>query len=178
MSGSCAVIDDLSHPAPMAAIGTQWQLLTDRVMGGVSQGTMHREVVAGRLAIRMRGEVSLENNGGFVQMALDLAAGGRTMDASAWCGIELDVCGREQEYGVHLRTADLSLPWQSYRQGFRVSPHWETIRLPFAGFVPHRTEVPIDLRRLRRLGVVAIGRAFSVDLCLGGVRFFERVPRG
>jgi hypothetical protein len=35
-------------------------------MGGVSNGTMVREQVAGRPAIRMRGDVSLENNGGFV----------------------------------------------------------------------------------------------------------------
>jgi hypothetical protein len=172
MSGSRALIDDLSQPAPMAAIGTPWQLLTDRVMGGVSRGTMVREVMAGRLAIRLRGEVSLENNGGFVQMALDLAAGGQAIDASAWRGIELEVCGGEQEYGVHLRTADLTLPWQSYRQGFRVSPRWNTIRFPFADFVPHRTDVPIDLRRLRRLGLVAIGREFSADLGVGGVRFF------
>jgi Complex I intermediate-associated protein 30 (CIA30) len=42
-------------------------LFTDRVMGGVSNGTMVRETVAGRPAIRMRGDVSLENNGGFVR---------------------------------------------------------------------------------------------------------------
>jgi hypothetical protein len=61
-----AIIDDLSRDPPLSTIGTQWRLFTDRVMGGVSNGTMVREQVAGRPAIRMRGDVSLENNGGFV----------------------------------------------------------------------------------------------------------------
>ena len=68
-----AIIDDLSREPPIAAIGSKWELLTDQVMGGVSTGTMIRDTVAGRAAIRRRGNVSLENNGGFVQIALDLS---------------------------------------------------------------------------------------------------------
>ena len=167
------VIDDLGREAPAASIGTFWQLFTDRVMGGVSAGTMSREFVDGRLAIRMRGDVRLENNGGFIQMALDLSPDSGVLDASAWRGIELDLYGADQEYGMHLRTADLTRPWQSYRQSFRALPEWQTIRLPFSGFSPYRTEVQLDLRRLRRLGLVAIGRAFSADLAVGGLRFFD-----
>jgi hypothetical protein len=77
-----AVIDDLSRDPPMSAIGTRWQLFTDRVMGGVSNGTMIREMVAGRPAIHMRGDVSLENNGGFVQISLELAPDGEAADVS------------------------------------------------------------------------------------------------
>jgi hypothetical protein len=39
--------------------------------------------------------------------------------------------------------------------------------------MPYRTDIPLDLRRLRRLGLVAIGRAFSADLAVGGLRFFK-----
>jgi hypothetical protein len=167
------IIDDLSSNAPMASIGTSWQLFTDQVMGGVSIGAMTREIVAGRLAIRMRGDVSLENNGGFIQMALDLAPEAGAADASAWSGIELDFYGNDADYGAHLRTSDLARPWQSYRQTFRAAPEWQTTRLPFSGFGPHRTEIPLDLRRLRRMGLAAIGRAFSADLAVGGLRFFR-----
>lgn len=167
------IIDDLSRDAPLASIGTSWQLFTDQVMGGVSSGTMTREVVAGRLAIRMRGDVRLENNGGFIQMGLDLAPGSGTADASGWVGIELDFYGDDAEYGMHLRTSDLARPWQSYRQSFRALPNWQTARLLFSGFSLHRTEIPLDLRRLRRVGLAAIGRAFSADLAIGGIRFFQ-----
>ena len=170
---NASIIDDLSREAPAASIGTSWQLFTDQVMGGVSTGTMSREVVGGRLAIRMRGDIRLENNGGFVQIALDLSPDSGVVDASAWSGIELDLYGDDQEYGMHLRTSDLTRPWQSYRQSFRALPKWQTIRLPFAGFSPYRTEIPLDLRRLRRLGLAAIGRAFSADLAIGGLRFLS-----
>ena len=99
------IIDDLSRGAPEASIGTSWQLFTDQVMGGVSTGTMSRELVGGRLAIRMLGDVRLENNGGFVQLALDLSPDTGVVDASAWSGIELVLFGVDQEYGMHLRTS-------------------------------------------------------------------------
>ena len=171
MNANSALIDDLSRNPATSAVGTRWQLFTDRVMGGVSNATMHRETVAGRPAIRMRGDVSLENNGGFVQIALDLAADGKAMDASAWRGIELDVFGNDEEYNIHLRTEDLTRPWQSYRQSFRADPRWRTVQFQFQDFTPYRTDTALDARKLRRIGLVAIGRAFSADLSVGGLRY-------
>ncbi|MDH5536074.1 MAG: CIA30 family protein [Betaproteobacteria bacterium] len=166
------VIDDFSKPAPLAANGASWRLFTDQVMGGVSRGTMARETVNGRPAVRMRGEVSLENNGGFVQIALDLIPDGGAFDASGFAGIELDVLGNGETYGLHLRTEDVARPWQSYRQRFRAPERWQTVRLPFAGFEAYRIDAPLDLRRLRRIGVVAIGRAFNADLSVGRAAFY------
>jgi hypothetical protein len=167
------VIDDLKREPPIATIGTRWELFTDTVMGGVSRATMAREIVEGRTAIRLRGDVSLENNGGFVQIALDFRPDGGSIDASSWSGIELDVLGNAEEYALNLRTTDLNRPWQSYRQTFKAAPRWETVRLPFGDFAPNRTEIPLDLHRLRRMGIIGIGRAFHADVSLGGVRYFR-----
>ena len=166
------IIDDLSDSPPHSAIGTDWQLFTDQVMGGVSRGSMIRKVIGRRPAIHMGGDVSLENNGGFIQISLDLAPAGDVLDAANWNGVEIDVCGKACEYELRLRTSDLPQRWQSYRQAFTVETSWKTIKLPFDQFVPHRTEHPLNIQRLRRLGLVAIGRAFTVDLALGGIRFF------
>ena len=101
MSVTSSIIDDLAREPPIAAIGSYWQLFTDQVMGGVSKATIVRDAVAGRAAIRMRGDVSLENNGGFVQIVLDLSPDGRVVDASAWSGIEIDVFGdAEPDTGI------------------------------------------------------------------------------
>lgn len=162
-----------SADAPVVPIGTCWELFTDRVMGGLSQGILIRDTVAGRPATRMRGVVSLENNGGFVQMGLDLVASPGTFDASVYLGVELDVIGNDQDYNVHLRTDALSRPWESYRQSFRADGQWRTIQLRFEKFLPHRTDIPLDTHSLRRIGIAAIGRAFTVDLAVGGVRFFR-----
>ena len=177
MPDATAVIDDMSFETPQAIGGGRWRLLTDQVMGGVSEGSLDRDVVGGRLALRLRGEVSLENNGGFVQMALDLSPDGAAVDAGRWCGVELDVFGDGHTYNVHLRTDALTRPWQSYRQSFTAPAEWRTVRLPFDGFVAHRTDVPFDPRRLRRIGVVAIGAATAFDLAIGGLRFMMASPR-
>jgi hypothetical protein len=168
-----SIIDDLSREPPMATIGTRWQLFTDTVMGGVSTATMARETVKGRAAIRLRGNVSLEHNGGFVQICLDLRPDGGTIDASSWSGIEMDVYGNGEEYALNLRTTDLTRPWQSYRQTFRAAPRWEIVRLPFKSFAPNRTDIPLNLHRLRRLGIIGIGREFAADISVGGLRFFH-----
>jgi hypothetical protein len=39
-------------------------------------------------------------------------------------------------------------------------------------FAPHRVDAPLDLASLRRIGVVAIGRAFFADLCLAEIAFY------
>ena len=173
MAAVDSVIDDLGAPHPRAASGATWEFIADRVMGGVSEGSMAREIVNGRPALRMQGDVSLENNGGFLQVALDLIPDGNPVDASGWTGIEIDVFGNGERYNLHLRTADVTRPWQSYRQSFVASPEWRTHRLPFAAFEPHRIDAPLDVGALRRIGVVAIGRVFSADVAIGGVRFYD-----
>ncbi len=140
-------------------------------MGGMSSGTLTRGIVRGRECWRLQGEVSLENNGGFLQTALDLVPGSGTFDACTWTGVEIDVLGNGEPYNCHLRTADVCRPWQSYRATFVADPDWKTVWLPFSAFEAHRIDAPLDRSRLRRLGIVAIGRAFTVDIAVADIRF-------
>jgi hypothetical protein len=165
-----ALIDDFGDPQ-RATNGAVWALVSDGVMGGLSSGRLEPAVIGGRRCLRLTGRVRLENDGGFLQMALDLAPGGGPIDASGFGGIAVTVRGNGETYGVHLRTAELARPWQSYRAGIAAGPDWTQHRLPFAAFVPHRTDVPFDPGRLRRIGLVAIGRAFEADLAVSDLRF-------
>jgi len=165
------VIDDMSRPAPGASNGARWHLISDAVMGGRSAGEMRRMQVAGHAAMRLRGEVSLQNNGGFLQMALDLSADGGPVDARGWGGIALDVFGNGAVYNLHLRTTDATRPWQSYRHSFEAPAQWRRVELPFAEFVAHRIDLPLRTDRLRRIGVVAIGREFEADIAVRALRF-------
>jgi len=168
------IIDDFAKAHPRAATGTEWEFLSDRVMGGVSGGGLSRDTVAGRTALRLTGDVRLDNNGGFVQAALDLAPGGAAIDARPFAGIALDVLGQGETYNLHLRTADVVRPWQSYRATFLAPPRWTRVDLPFSDFDPHRLDVPLDLSSLRRIGLVAIGRAFRADLSVAWIGFLPR----
>ena len=166
------LIDNFTAPDLMSALGTEWRGVSDRVMGGLSEASVRRTCDGGRQILHLRGEVRLENNGGFIQAALYLAPGNETLDVSGFRGVRLIVRGNSEHYSVHLRTLDSIRPWQSYRAEFTTGPDWRTIELPFANFEPHRIEAALDTRRLRRLGLVAIGRAFCADLMVSSLVFY------
>ena len=166
------IIDDFSNPST-ASNGDNWKLNTDQVMGGLSQGTIVRETVAGRPGLRMRGNVRLDNNGGFVQASLDLATNGSVIDANGFAGIECDVLGNNEWFNIHLRTTEMSYPWQSYRQSFKATATWQKVRFRFSGFTPHRTDTPLDPSCLTRISFVAIGRSFDADLSVSWLAFFQ-----
>ncbi|MEM1344902.1 MAG: CIA30 family protein [Pseudomonadota bacterium] len=160
------ILDAFERPHPEASNGQRWELVTDRVMGGRSTAAMARERVAGREALRLTGSVSLENDGGFLQIALDLAPEGAALDLSECDTLELDVYGPPERYNVHLRDRHVVRPWQSHRASFTTSLTWQRVRLPLAAFTPHRVSERLDQASVRRLGIVAIGRAFEADLAL------------
>ena len=141
-------------------------------MGGISDAGLGHERVQGRGCLRLSGRVRLENNGGFIQAALDLSASGDTVDASRYRGLRLVVRGNDESYSLHLRTPDNVRPWQSYRAQFHAGTQWQTVTLPFEDFAPYRLDAPLDVSRLRRLGLVAIGRAFDADLWVRELAFY------
>jgi hypothetical protein len=49
---------------------------------------------------------------------------------------------------------------------------WREIRLPFTRFQPYRLTEPLGVGHLRRIGLVAIGRAFHADLAISAVGFY------
>ena len=170
-SDSPMILDDRSSGSLCANNGACWQAITDTVMGGVSDGRLKPALIEGRPCLRLSGEVSLLNNGGFVQASLDLDAAGQ-LDARGYAGIEIDVFGNDESYNLHLRSADTRIVWQSYRAPFQAAPRWQTLRLPFASFQPYRTDKPLDLSKLRRLGVVAIGREMRADVCIARLSLY------
>lgn len=149
-----------------------WEYVADTVMGGVSSGGIVRAEVAGRLATRLTGQVSLENNGGFIQMASDLGQGD-VLDGSGWDGIEIEIRGNGASYEVRLRTDALTRPWQSFRAVVTAGADWKTLRLPWSAFEAHRTDAPFDPARLRRIGVLAIGARMQADVSISAVRFYR-----
>jgi hypothetical protein len=167
------LIDDFKDEGLVSRLGTRWRNVSDQVMGGVSEASISRDVLDGYTCLRLTGDVRLENDGGFIQAALDLARSGDTLDASGFAGVRIVVRGNGEKYSVHLRTPDNVRPWQSYRAHFTAERVWSTVDLPFETFVPYRLEAPLDRARLRRIGLVAIGRAFSADLAVATLAFYR-----
>lgn len=149
-------------------LSPQWEYVSDQVMGGVSTGALAFEDAGTEQIAHLTGRVSLDNNGGFVQMAFDLA-----VDAAGWRGIALEVRGNGNTYDVRLRTTQLTRPWQSFRTEITATPDWQTHRLPFDAFTPHRTDAAFDAGALRRVGILGIGREFEVDIAVRRVSLYR-----
>ncbi|CAK0779300.1 CIA30 family protein [Gammaproteobacteria bacterium] len=165
------ILDDRSSDSLFANRGACWQAITDTVMGGVSDGRLKPALIEGRPCLRLTGEISLLNNGGFVQASLDLDTAG-LLDARGYTGIEIEVFGNGETYNLHLRSADTRIVWQSYRVSFQAPPCWQTLRVQFTSFQPYRIDMPLDLSKLRRLGVVAIGREMRADVCIARLSLY------
>ena len=149
----------------------RWRLMTDQVMGGQSTGRVGYDTRAGRTALVLSGHVSTRNNGGFIQVVFDIdqQLTGRIAECT---GVRLAVIGNGHSYNVHLRTDELLLPWQSYRVQFTSSREWQIIELPFKQFSAYKTDKQLNLAKLKRIGVVAIGADFDADIAIGQIGFY------
>ena len=158
----------------VALSGEDWRLITDNVMGGVSKGKVYADERQGKACVAMAGDVSTENNGGFIQIALDMDEQ-TAQQASAYEGIRIHVTGNGQAYNLHLRTRDLWFPWQAYRATFDSESEWQQIDLPFDKFTAYKTSTKLDTSQLKRVGIVAIGRDFAADICVSEIGFYRRL---
>jgi hypothetical protein len=165
------ILDDRHSDTLSTGNGARWHAITDSVMGGKSTAHLQPTQIEGRACLRLIGEVSLDNNGGFAQASLDLDSAG-LLDASGYRGIEIDLFGNDETYNLHLRSADTRIVWQSYRASFTAPPRWQKLRLPFTDFQPHRVDKPLDPSQLRRIGIVAIGREMRADICVARLSLY------
>ena len=148
-------------------------MFTDQVMGGVSRGSAARDTVGGISCLRLRGVVSLQNNGGFIQAAVPLYLEDGPLDASAFTGIRLTVRGDGETYFIHLRTGDTRLPWQYYQAAFPTDGQWREVDVPFRAFRGESLSAQLDRSRLERLGIVAAKKAFTADVAVARIALYR-----
>lgn len=162
--GDSLLIDDFTREDGISALGTRWEGFTDQVMGGRSEMQMaYREV--GRVRVlNLRGQVRLENRGGFIQARLPLDPAGGALDASAWQGLRVTVRGRPGPYYLHLKTRQLWMPWQYFRARIVVDDAWRNQFVAFSEFEGVATDKQLDVRGLKSIAVVAYGEAFAADI--------------
>lgn len=172
-SAQSLLIDDFTRDDGLSTFGSRWNLLSDRVMGGVSTARSRYDVVDGSRCLVMEGEVSLENNGGFIQVAHALQRNGRPFDAGGYRGIRLRVRGNDQPYYVHLRTAQSMLPWQYFSAPFRVESEWRLIDIPFDRFEPQALSASLDKTALVRIAIVGAKKEYAAEVAISRLEFYR-----
>ena len=131
------IIDDMKNQSGVPdeefceSGNAKWCFVTDKVMGGISSGSLEFKQEDETYFYRMTGELSLENNGGFIQFRTKLE---NHPKGKSFKGVRLRVRGNNNEYAVHVRTKYLFLPWQYYESAFQATDTWATVELPFTSF--------------------------------------------
>lgn len=149
------LLDDFSDGNGVSAIGTEWQGFTDRVMGGRSDMDVRLLKEDDTFFLRMQGSVSLENNGGFIQVRLMLGEGRGSFDASEFNGIRIKYrTTPEGSYYLHMRTGQNRFPWAHFAAPLPNSPEWGEARIPWSAFEGQLT--PFSTPRLNKATSIAV----------------------
>ncbi len=164
------ILDNLSSPG----ITTQkqnWAFFTDGVMGGLSEGKAVISNVEGQDCYHMTGNVTTENNGGFIQIRNQLKP---PISTKEYEGIYLKVLGNKENYSIHLRTALTMAPWQYYKFSFKTKDQWNEIKAPFREFEKSNAYQPSSLlgQKIKSIGLVAGFKDFKADICLSEIGFY------
>jgi NADH dehydrogenase [ubiquinone] 1 alpha subcomplex assembly factor 1 len=150
---------------------TRWRVVLDGVMGGLSSGRIDQTSDG----MMFRGDLRLENNGGFSQIRTPIEQG----SFKGADGIEIEVRGDGRNYIFDARVANMQVMAGSYQHNFdTASNEWRTIRLPFTDFKFHYfgrrvpTVGPINAELINSLGVTL------ADKNPGGFELEIRAIRG
>ena len=166
--GKQFVLDDFNDADAISAVGTRWIAVTDQVMGGRSVMTTRFGDDGNERALVVAGRVSLENNGGFIQVRLPLPI--EQQDFSDFGGIYLRVRGASGSYSVNVRTPENRRPWSYYSAGFDVVDTWKTVYIPWNQFQGQNTagQSP-DTSSITSIAIVAGNTAFEPELFLSEI---------
>jgi len=166
------VLTDFSGDAPYYIEGGRWRGFSDQVMGGISDAAFGADTIAGKNCARMTGNVTRESNGGFIQMAMYFGRDEAELDGSAYTGIELLVHGNDENYNLHVRTADCGWYDESYRMTFFAKPGWQILRVPWSDFAANGLDAPLDTSRINRIAILGWMREFKADIALAQIALY------
>lgn len=137
-----------------------WRVVTDQVMGGVSNA----QLIHNTDGVHLEGDVSLENNGGFIQIQIQRPA---ELKPELFQGIYLEWRSEHaQPFDLLIKSSQLWMPWQSYRAKAMATEEWQTLFIPFQNFSPYKTQTQLRLDKISKFSVLAGGEDKFVQLSI------------
>ena len=147
----------------------EWNFITDQVMGGISTGTYNYKKINNDNVVKITGNVSTKNNGGFIQIRRKL----NNINLTNAKNVRVIARGNNEKYFVHLRTTFTILPWQYYQYSFTVKKDFKNFILPIRNFTKSGFLLPdqINPKNIKSIGIVAFGKDYNADLTVKKISF-------
>ena len=170
LSKEMFVLDDLTNSGKTLQ-NQEWSFFTDGVMGGLSQGNVSKDNISGKSCYRMQGNVTTENNGGFIQIVAPIKP---IMKAKDFEGVYIKAFGNNKRYFLHIRTPLTLAPWQYYSFSFEASSNWTLIKVPFEDFKRSNFYQPKTIlnQKIKTIGVLAGFDNYQADICIAEIGFY------
>ena len=149
----------------------EWTYIADNVMGGISDGGVEFNLVDSNVYALLSGNVSTENNGGFIQIRREL----KNIDLSKAKSIRVYARGNNEKYYIFLRTIGTILPWQYYSHEFDVRTEYDEFIMQIKDFKKSGMLLSnqIDPKKITSIGIVAYGRDHVAEIYVKELEFIE-----
>ena len=149
----------------------EWTYIADNVMGGISDGGVEFNLVDSNVYALLSGNVSTENNGGFIQIRREL----KNIDLSKAKSIRVYARGNNEKYYIFLRTTGTILPWQYYSHEFTVNEEYNEFILPIKDFKKSGTLLAkqVNPKKITSVAIVAYGRDHVAEIYVKELEFIE-----
>ena len=150
---------------------SSWRYIADDVMGGISSGKVEFINIEGKSNALLTGNVSTENNGGFIQIRKEL----NDINLSKADSIRIVARGNNERYYIFLRTTGTILPWQYYSYEFDVRNEYDEFIMPIRDFKKSSMLLAnqINPKKITSIGIVAYGRDHYAELYVKELEFLE-----
>ena len=150
---------------------SSWRYIADEVMGGISSGKVEFINIEGKSNALLTGNVSTENNGGFIQIRKEL----KDINLSKADSIRIVARGNNEKYYIFLRTTGTILPWQYYSYEFNVKNEYNEFIMPIRDFKKSGMLLAnqINPKKITSIGIVAYGRDHYAELYVKELEFLE-----
>ena len=149
----------------------EWTYIADNVMGGISDGKVEFNLVDSNVYALLSGNVSTENNGGFIQIRREL----KNIDLSKAKSIRVYARGNNEKYYIFLRTTGTILPWQYYSHEFTVNEEYNEFIMPIKDFKKSGTLLAkqVNPKKITSVAIVAYGRDHVAEIYVKELEFIE-----
>ena len=149
----------------------EWTYIADNVMGGISDGGVEFNLVDSNVYALLSGNVSTENNGGFIQIRREL----KNIDLSKAKSIRVYARGNNEKYYIFLRTTGTILPWQYYSHEFTVNEEYNEFIMQIQDFKKSGSLLAkqINPKKITSVAIVAYGRDHVAEIYVKELEFIE-----
>jgi hypothetical protein len=150
-----------------------WQYISDQTMGGVSNGQAILDKENDIIFARLTGNVSTDNNGGFIQIRTNFSFVDLINTNKDFKGVLLKTKGNGETYHIFIRTSEDRSYRDFYSATFTANENWEIVDLPFTKFKHRYSNRSLDGNDIRTFGIVAYGRNFYSDVSVSEISFYD-----